>query len=58
MKEYWIRCPLCGYPKMIKARDDTVLKNFPGYCKSCKRESIITILEIDRIKQSQIITEP
>jgi len=42
MKEYWIRCPLCGYPKMIKARDDTVLKNFPGYCKKCKRESIIT----------------
>lgn len=54
MKEYWIRCPLCGYPKMIKARDDTVLKNFPGYCKKCKRESIITITEIKTEPKSRI----
>lgn len=42
-EEYWYRCPKCGYPKMIKYRNDTRLRNFPGYCKRCKKESIITI---------------
>ncbi|MBC5685563.1 hypothetical protein H8R94_02855 [Roseburia sp. NSJ-9] len=28
---------------MIRLRSDTQLKNFPAYCKYCKRESIVTI---------------
>lgn len=43
MKETWEKCPVCGNPKMFKIREDTILQNFPGYCKRCKRESIITI---------------
>ncbi|WP_330592974.1 cysteine-rich KTR domain-containing protein [Roseburia lenta] len=39
----WKECPHCGNPKMIRLRSDTQLKNFPAYCKYCKRESIVTI---------------
>ena len=41
-KSHWIACPKCG-GKMIMVRDDTRLENFPGYCKKCKQESLITL---------------
>ena len=47
---YWHKCPNCGNPKMFLVRDDTRLVNFPGYCKKCKTESIIT-----REPKSQIV---
>lgn len=40
---YWYQCPRCGNTKMFRYRDDTRLVNFPGYCKKCKTESIVTI---------------
>lgn len=42
-KEEWVACPLCKAPKLIKLRPDTQIKNFPAYCKRCKREVVITI---------------
>lgn len=52
MKEeeiYWLKCPQCGYPKMIKYYDKTVLVNFPAFCKRCRKEHIITIRPGSRI---------
>lgn len=49
MQEKWCKCPKCGFPKMFKVRNDTVIINFPGYCKRCKQESIITIEPKSRI---------
>ena len=40
---YWIECPRCGNQHMQMLRRDTSLRNFPGYCKKCKTESILTI---------------
>lgn len=51
-KEYWFACPVCGNPKMLKCRNDTRLINFPGYCKRCKNESIITIEPKSQIVKS------
>lgn len=34
----WVACPKCGYAHFIKRHPDTVLINFPAYCKGCKRE--------------------
>ncbi|MGN0352396.1 MAG: cysteine-rich KTR domain-containing protein [Roseburia sp.] len=48
----WYKCPKCGNPKMLVVRDDTVLVNFPGYCKKCKEQSIITIEPKSRIVNS------
>lgn len=42
-KETWVACPLCKAPKLIKLRPDTQIKNFPAYCKRCRREVVITI---------------
>ncbi len=40
-KVSWYGCPVCGYKKMLRVRDDKVLLNFPGYCVRCKNESLI-----------------
>lgn len=50
--EYWCKCPKCGNPKMIKYREDTRIKNLPGYCKKCKKETLITIEPESRIVYS------
>lgn len=42
-KSYWVACPKCGYPHFIKRNQDTVLVNFPAYCKGCKNEINISI---------------
>lgn len=51
--EKWHSCPKCGNPKMLKTRKDTILINFPGYCKYCKQESIISNIKIE--PKSQIV---
>lgn len=49
---YWYKCPRCGNPKMQMLRQDTALVNFPGYCKRCKTESIMTIEPKRRVVNS------
>ena len=39
----WIRCPRCGIERFIKVRQDKRIRNFPAYCKKCKKEILITI---------------
>lgn len=39
----WIRCPICGNKTNNKVRIDTVLLNFPLYCRKCKRETLIAV---------------
>lgn len=48
MKITWYLCPICKR-KLLKYREDTVLKNFPAYCKQCRNESIITIEPVSQI---------
>lgn len=43
MKMMWCRCPVCGHNHFIKIRPDTVLINYPAYCKKCKNEILINI---------------
>ena len=42
IKYFWYPCPKCK-GKMFMIREDTKLVNFPGYCKKCKTESLITL---------------
>ena len=53
-REIWILCPACSSKTRIKARDDTILKNFPLFCPKCKRE---TLINIENLKL-KILTEP
>jgi ribosomal protein L44E len=36
-------CPECDRKTGIKIRDDTDLKNYPLYCKLCKKETVINV---------------
>lgn len=38
-----IVCPSCGRPTQTRVRETTVLKDFPLYCKLCRRENLITL---------------
>ncbi|MDC7286351.1 cysteine-rich KTR domain-containing protein [Blautia schinkii] len=53
-KERWILCPLCQSKTRIKAREDTILKNFPLFCPKCKHETLINIVNL----KLNILTEP
>ena len=39
----WYPCPKCGYGKLLKIREDTIIRNALFYCKRCKQENLINI---------------
>ena len=41
MEQKWIICPVCGQKTRNQIRSDTELKNFPIFCKWCKKEYLI-----------------
>lgn len=53
-RENWILCPVCNSKTRIKARDDTVLKNFPLFCPKCRQETLIDFINL----KLKIVTEP
>lgn len=36
-------CPSCGRPTQYRVRPDTLAKNWPVWCKHCRRETIVNI---------------
>ena len=50
----WILCPICGNKTRLKIRPDTELKNFPLYCPKCKKESLISVTQLNMT----VIKEP
>lgn len=47
----FIYCPICGHKENIRVDKDTVVKNFPFYCRICRKEIKIDI-ENKKIKLS------
>ena len=41
VRDEWGRCPKCG-GKCIKVKPETILVNYPMFCKHCKKESVVT----------------
>ena len=50
----WILCPVCGNKTRTKIREDTELKNFPLYCPKCKKETLISVKQLNM----SVIKEP
>lgn len=50
----WILCPICGNKTRIRIRDDTVLENFPLFCPKCKKETLISVRQLNM----SVIKEP
>ena len=38
----WLVCPACG-KKLIKLLPTTIVRDFPLYCRYCKKEVIISL---------------
>ena len=45
-KAFWICCPICNEKTRFKIYQDTVLLNFPLYCRKCHREIIIDVAKM------------
>lgn len=52
--ENWIYCPICESKTRLKVRGDTVLENFPLYCPKCKKETLISLHQLNM----SVIKEP
>ncbi len=50
----WVLCPICGNKTRTKIREDTELKNFPLYCPKCKKETLISVKQLNM----SVIKEP
>ncbi|MBR1930079.1 MAG: hypothetical protein IJ833_01200 [Lachnospiraceae bacterium] len=55
MQSFWVSCPKCGYPHFIKRYTKTELRNFPAYCKGCKKEINITLKSREPSKSVQLV---
>ena len=42
----WILCPVCNNKTRLKIRKDTIIKNFPLYCPKCRKETLISVLQL------------
>ena len=42
-KDRRIICPVCGRGTQYRGRPDTKAKNWPIWCKHCRKESIVNI---------------
>lgn len=45
----WVPCPICGSKTRIMVYQDTVLVNFPLYCRKCKRETRIDMIQFKMV---------
>lgn len=43
----WILCPVCNNKTRLKIRKDTIIKNFPLYCPKCRKETLISVQQLN-----------
>ena len=43
----WILCPVCGNKTRTKIRSDSVLKNFPLFCPKCRKETVVSVKQMN-----------
>ncbi|HFI0336089.1 TPA: cysteine-rich KTR domain-containing protein [Streptococcus suis] len=42
----WILCPVCGNKTRTMIRENTEMKNFPLYCRKCRKETLINVKDM------------
>lgn len=45
----WVSCPICGNRTHTKVYEDTVLIKFPLYCRNCKKETYIDVVQLKMV---------
>lgn len=44
VKDGWVTCPVCKRNhRLIRVRPETIARNFPVYCRTCRSEMILNI---------------
>ena len=46
---HWIPCPICGGRTQAGVYPDTVLINSPLYCRKCKKETRINVVQLKMV---------
>ena len=44
---YWLMCPICENKTRTKARQDTVMSNFPLFCPKCNNEVYVNVHQLN-----------
>jgi len=50
----WVRCPVCQGKTRVKVYKETVLLQFPLYCPKCRKETMISLIDLKMI----VLQEP
>lgn len=45
----WVPCPICGSRTQTRVYPDTVLVNFPLYCRKCRKETRINVVQLKMV---------
>ena len=48
-KTLWVRCPYCDGKTRIKVYEDTVMLNFPLFCRKCQKETVVNIVKLKMV---------
>lgn len=48
-KTLWVRCPHCDGKTRIKVYEDTVMLNFPLFCRKCQKETVVNIVKLKMV---------
>ncbi len=50
----WLYCPVCNSKTRTRVHEDTTLINFPLFCPRCKRETLVSVQQLNM----KVIKEP
>lgn len=53
----WIPCPVCGKNTKFGMYENTVLLNFPLYCRKCNKETLINVIKYKVVPSEKIKSE-
>lgn len=48
-KSLWVRCPHCDGKTRIKVYEETVILNFPLFCRKCQKETVVNIVKLKMV---------
>lgn len=50
----WIPCPICGKNTKYAMYENTVLLNFPLYCRKCNNETLISVAQYKVVQSDEL----
>jgi len=48
-RSLWVRCPHCDAKTRIKVYEETIMLNFPLFCRRCQKETVVNIVKLKMV---------